>query len=292
MMVYHPYVSRHSAALARMALGVALGASGLSCVGRTDEPGATGSETHFLIECSETCAAGLDCIGGVCTSPCTSNEGCAIWSSAAVCSAEPAAVEPGVCDVQCSVAADCATLGAGYRCEAGACRSAARVDAELGASRLPAAFDVLELRRIDNDEPPAAGSNCDPAELTRAYFIDLPARQVSWVYCEDDARNNIWLRSAGQWPLADDDRDALLAAYAQLQPGVSDLCVAASGGAFLDVTTADAARFSYGDDALGGCSVTQLGRVPITNLSTLYAILAERSYNGPRGVPREDSTER
>ena len=287
MMVDRPFFALQRASLARAALCLVLGSVGLACVERSDDLGATGSETHFLLECSETCAAGLDCVAGVCTSACASDEGCAIWSSAAVCSAEPGAVEPGVCDVQCSVAADCASLGAGYRCAAGACRSAALASTEPAPGSLPS-FEVLELRRL-LDDAPAGGSNCDPRELSAAYFVDLPARQVSWVSCADDARNRIYLSSTGQWPLADGDRADLLAAFARLRVGDSELCYE-SGGGFLDVTTADSARFSYGDDALGKCPVRQLGRTPVINLSNFYSALATIVSDRPRGLPRDEST--
>lgn len=292
MKVCRPFVSLRSAALARAALGVALGSSGLSCVERTDDVGATGSETHFLIECSESCAAGLDCIGGVCTSPCTSDESCAIWSAAAVCSADPAALQPGTCDVQCSVAADCAPLGAGYRCQAGSCRSASlQVPPEAPMGSAPPEFEVLEMRRA-GAALAAAGSNCDPRDYMGTYFVDLPARQVSWANCSDEVTDGVYLSSTGQWPLADADRDDLLAAYRALRVGVSETCEQAPGWSFLDVTTADSLHFGYADETLGGCPITERGRLPIRDLSAFYQTLAPLISDRPRGFERESSTER
>jgi hypothetical protein len=295
MTVSRPFVSRHSAALGRvalgMALGMALGASGLSCVERSDDLGATGSETHFLLECSERCEAGFECMGGVCTSPCTSDAVCTAFSPAASCSAPPGAAEPGVCDVQCTLAGDCASLGAGYRCQAGSCRSATSVGVGGVAASLPPVFDVLELRRIDNDEPPGPGSDCDPRALDSAYFIDLSARQVSSVSCFPRPRTNVWLGSSSSWAISDADRDALLAAYAQLQVGVSEAC-SGPGGTFIDVTTADSARFSYGDESYFPCDVGRIGRTPIANVLPLYQTLVILSLDASREQARDGSSDR
>src|SRR5262245_21098286 len=193
----HRPLTRQTPGLAPLALSLALGSLGPACVERADDLGATGSETHFLLECSESCAAGLDCIGGVCTRACSEDAVCTSFSAAAVCTAEPGSAEPGACDVQCSVAADCAAIGVGYRCLDGSCRSAMPASGESTADDLPP-FDVLELRRLIDDQP-AAGSSCDPRDFAGAYFVDLPARQVSWSYCEDDARDRVYRSSTGQW---------------------------------------------------------------------------------------------
>ena len=73
--------------------------------------------------------------------------------------------------------------------------------------------------------------------------------------------------------------------------GVSDSCQG-PGGAFLDVTTADSARYRYGDDSYTPCDVRRLGRVPISDLQAFYATLAPLVYDRPRGLLREDPTDR
>jgi hypothetical protein len=73
--------------------------------------------------------------------------------------------------------------------------------------------------------------------------------------------------------------------------GDSDLCYE-SGGGLLDLTTADAQRFSYGDDALGQCPVMRRGRTPVVNLSAFYSTLAPLFYDRPRGLPRDGSSSR
>lgn len=129
----------------------------------------------------------------------------------------------------------------------------------------------------------------DPREFSGAYFVDLQARQVSWAQCVDDDRNRIFLRSTGQWPLADADRDDLLAAYGKLQVGVRDACTG-PGGSFLDVTTAESNRYIYGDDSYKPCDVGRVGRVPISGLGPFYSTLAPLVYDRPRGLPREGSS--
>lgn len=273
---------------ARAAIGLVLGSVAPGCVQRSDELGATGSETHFLIECSETCAAGLDCIGGACTLPCASDDVCAGWSSEAVCVAQPGAPELGVCDVQCSVAADCASLGAGYRCAAGACRSVPSVGTNSVEKRVPETFEVLELRRMLTRDPDI-GSNCDPTDLNVAYFVDLAARRVSWMRCETEYRSNIWLRLTGSWTMDDAARDELLTAYNQLQGGMSESCFGGGGGTFVDITTAEA-RYSYGDESFVPCNVERIGRIPIANMHPLYEALVTLSADSYIESTREGSS--
>jgi len=91
----------------------------------------TGSETHFLAACMQSCVAGADCVCGACTQTCGDDSDCSALASAAACvslaprvaegrcSAEDAA---SVCDVSCLRAEDCATLGADAACVSGYCR--------------------------------------------------------------------------------------------------------------------------------------------------------------------------
>jgi len=98
---------------------------------QSTKPPDVGGETHFLHACEDTtgCGLGLDCVCGVCTKPCTTDNICETSSSLATC--EPAGTPNGacvnpqaspVCDVECSVNADCNSLGSGFTCEQGSCR--------------------------------------------------------------------------------------------------------------------------------------------------------------------------
>jgi hypothetical protein len=291
MMICRPSTPRHSAALALVAFGMALGSLGLACGGKTDDLGVTGSETHFLIECSETCASGLDCIDGVCTSPCSSDEVCASLSSAAVCTA--GSTEARVCDVPCSVAADCATLGAGYSCRAGSCRGAALdKGTELAATELPADFAMLELRYI-GEAAPGAGSNCDQRVYMGAYFVDLSSSQVSWADCTRARGTDVYVHSVREWSLLDVDREDLLATYRQLRVSAEDTCDVGAGMRTLDLTTVDSVRFGYADAEHSGCPVSRLGRTRfVGDLTDLYETLGPIFYDRPRGIPHEDSMQR
>ncbi len=109
-------------------LGLVLFVAGLAtaCFGEAepDEP-TVGSESHFLRLCEETCADGLDCIAGICTSPCVvgDSESCEQFPAAA-CTNQ--SVEPGevaVCDVPCSGDVDCSVLSQDHACWDGFCRA-------------------------------------------------------------------------------------------------------------------------------------------------------------------------
>jgi hypothetical protein len=114
--------SRLSRSNAR-AVGVALFIA--ACGGTLGKVPSLGSESHFLAHCADACSAGLECIGGICTRTClTESSSCSDLGAGAQCTNQ--SVEPGqvaVCDVSCAESADCASLGADYRCEVGYCRS-------------------------------------------------------------------------------------------------------------------------------------------------------------------------
>lgn len=92
-----------------------------------------GGETHFLKGCTEgACPSGLECICGVCTASCESNDACGSLGQSAGCrDMEPASAlcestQPPsgqVCDAPCTSNAQCATLGEGYQCVARRCRA-------------------------------------------------------------------------------------------------------------------------------------------------------------------------
>jgi hypothetical protein len=101
------------------------------CGGKTDGTNGVplvGSESHFLMRCTERCDNDrLACIGGICTQSCIiGDDACSALASTAVCTDQ--SVEPGnvaVCDVSCTTRADCASLGDGHVCDGGFCRLAA-----------------------------------------------------------------------------------------------------------------------------------------------------------------------
>lgn len=90
--------------------------------------GSSGGESHFLIQCDDSCSDGLSCIAGICTRGCVIDEdGCGDLHADAECTDS---IEPGevaICDVACSEDADCGSLGANYSCEAGQCRGTTNV---------------------------------------------------------------------------------------------------------------------------------------------------------------------
>ncbi|HVU03950.1 MAG TPA: hypothetical protein VHE30_19460, partial [Polyangiaceae bacterium] len=82
------------------------------------------SESHFLHECVETCASGLECLCGICTRTCTDTSQCASLAATAECAAalESACAAHGKqCDVPCLTSDACRGLGAGYSCVGGRC---------------------------------------------------------------------------------------------------------------------------------------------------------------------------
>jgi hypothetical protein len=237
----------------------------------TDEVAITGSETHFLMKCPDSCGTSLECIAGVCTSPCTEDASCTGFSAAAVCSAEPSAPAPGVCDVSCAVAADCALLGAGYGCVSGACRGAGP-SANDGIWK-PGSFLLLELRRI-GEAAAGPGSECDPLLFTQALFVDRPARTLSWQSCSNSTGSDLFLLDAGEVVLTDANFADLDAAFDLLGPDNTDSCASGSGIITLDVTSEEPALFSYADANHTGCPIARLGRNRfIRDLFAFYAVV-------------------
>jgi hypothetical protein len=134
--------------------------AGLCLVFSCSTPAATqegGSETHFLTECEGPCAAGMQCICGVCSKACTRQSDCSGWSEAASCSplgprvAEQrcGAVELGaMCDAPCLTDADCSKLISARLCDSGYCREVRRSEEPPAVSCVPsnlAPSDVLIL---------------------------------------------------------------------------------------------------------------------------------------------------
>lgn len=112
----------------RIALGATLGALLAGACGGTvgSKIPSIGSESHFLAYCGDGCGPGLDCIGGICTRSCLTDQStCSDLTAGAACTNQ--SVEPGevaVCDVSCGSGGSCAALGADYACDHGYCRQA------------------------------------------------------------------------------------------------------------------------------------------------------------------------
>ncbi|MGC4068282.1 MAG: hypothetical protein QM784_27260 [Polyangiaceae bacterium] len=108
---------------------VALSLAVAACKGGEIEP-RTGSETNFLMHCTEKCESGLTCICGVCTQVCTEASECGELGEHAECvSVVPSGdgttrscQKGATCNRTCADSTDCSNLGADYRCEAGFCR--------------------------------------------------------------------------------------------------------------------------------------------------------------------------
>jgi len=151
-----------------------------SCNGQVDDGAGIGGETHFLVTCGEGCGDGLSCIDGVCTRRCEPGfSSCAELSQSAACvspveSGAEASAFSGTCDVLCAGDAECARLGEGYLCTAGACRAEpeareAELASALRSARAPKVIAVdpdtcdAGLRWIGGDRASAEmhpGSDC------------------------------------------------------------------------------------------------------------------------------------
>jgi len=109
-----------------------------ACDGATDNN--RGSETHWLTSCDsdDVCGAGLKCICGACTLPCTDSTACQSLGTTAAC-APPSAVEavcPGethtssLCLASCDIAGACSS---GLSCIDGVCAPHAVAKPDGGA---------------------------------------------------------------------------------------------------------------------------------------------------------------
>jgi hypothetical protein len=88
------------------------------------------SESHFLVTCDSTCPGGLSCVCGKCTKPCEADDSCRALASEARCytpGKRCQGVTTSSCGVGCTDNADCAVLGAAYRCDGGFCGAGASV---------------------------------------------------------------------------------------------------------------------------------------------------------------------
>jgi hypothetical protein len=101
----------------------------------------TGSQTHFLETCDESCPAPYECICGACTRSCESDAPCTEQVKNAHCTVslstddtQECKGEGLVCDVACQRNSDCNPLGAGYTCEGSRCRAMPRASGITGVS--------------------------------------------------------------------------------------------------------------------------------------------------------------
>ncbi len=159
---------------------VVIGAFACACADSTT-PEPVGGETHFLAGCDEgACGAGLECICGVCTKPCTTDNTCKDQSPLATC--EPAGTPNGacvnpqaspVCDVECNANTDCNSLGSGFTCEQGSCRklsTGACIDQGVLYSAAAVASDPCLACRCSPDD---MACNCEDAGMDAAR-VSLP----------------------------------------------------------------------------------------------------------------------
>ena len=117
---------RHGVAWSLLAIGISgliAGGCGRRCV-KWDEDR---RRITLLRWCSDQCGDGLDCISGLCTRACITNQAdaCAMLPKAA-CTAD--SIEPGavaICDVACETASDCVALSGEHGCQDGFCRASA-----------------------------------------------------------------------------------------------------------------------------------------------------------------------
>src|SRR5688572_6689018 len=141
----------------RLLLPFALLVLWMASCGQTSSP-QSGSETHFLMGCSEgSCGEGMQCICGVCSTPCVQRADCSSLSNAADCTALGPRVAQGrcdgtqigaMCDAACLTDDDCLPLGHGSRCDSGYCREPGPTLEPASQSCTPlniAASDVLVL---------------------------------------------------------------------------------------------------------------------------------------------------
>jgi hypothetical protein len=261
-------------ALGRLALGVTLASPlGLACGAQTDPDGVMGSETHFLIQCPEQCAPGLECIRGVCTTACSTDSACSLLSSAAVCSSEPGGSGAAACDVPCATSSDCDILSSAHQCQAGLCRAVAPLAGDLGS--MPAALERFEVRRYLETSGDAA-SSCDPMVSAVSIVVEPSAHQLTWESCYRLRNTNTYTSAREVVPLLDADLRTALDAYGGLRLDTTGYCDNGAGGlATLDVITTDDAHLYYGDEYHAGCPSKRLGRTRfVQHLDELYVTLA------------------
>jgi hypothetical protein len=150
-------------------LGALLGvASALLVAGCAESRAASvDGQSHWLRSCQSSAECGdLECICGVCTTACASDDAChgawndAVCSSAALLpqpeSCERSAASISVCVAGCKTDADCGHLADGLACGAGVCGPIARVNA--GSVDGGADHGAVGLGGGGSSAPPGGGS--------------------------------------------------------------------------------------------------------------------------------------
>lgn len=104
----------------------------LACNGKEPSGPTIGSETHFLMHCDSSCPAGTFCLCGTCSTGCSDATECTGLHPSAQCVVTApriaegrcaAFAETSMCDLPCLTGSDCQSLGAGFECQSGFCRS-------------------------------------------------------------------------------------------------------------------------------------------------------------------------
>lgn len=115
-----------------ISLSLALGAAAACLVAGCLAPSGpvAGSESHFLGSCEAGCGD-LECICGVCTTPCETGDSCRELGAASLCvfveerPPDSSCHAPGIaafCDLPCLESADCSAAGKEFFCLEGYCR--------------------------------------------------------------------------------------------------------------------------------------------------------------------------
>jgi hypothetical protein len=156
------------------------GALGAGCGGATRSTPRIGGESHFLHWCNGSCdEPGLECISGLCTSPC-------VVAEPNACSALPPAsctdqsIEPGavaICDVACHGNADCTVLGDEFACDGSFCR----VPASPSTSELADASNAGATSLGSEGEITSAGGNGGTDSAGPNCLQCLPVSSLEWI---------------------------------------------------------------------------------------------------------------
>lgn len=120
---------------------------GVACMGGSGGSGGptVGSESHFLERCSPgDCGTGLECLCGVCTRTCVTDDACGDLEGGAKCfdvggsggvklDCTDSSSVSAVCAVGCKADAECENVGPQHTCEAGVCTAPPSMTPVAGA---------------------------------------------------------------------------------------------------------------------------------------------------------------
>lgn len=163
----------------------------------------SGSETHFLLRCIESCGAGFECLGGVCTRDCETDTDCSDLSAAAVCA------EAGQgCRVFCDADRDCSDENEAWLCQEQQC-----------ISKAPA---------VDTPECPLFSGGLQEPSVRTTRYTDVPTSENTVQAVADDD-GLFWRNDSGAV------RGLVDSELIELRPAVDDLRAAL--GMLTDDTT-------------------------------------------------------